>query len=127
MLEKKVANESDADIFVSLHANAVGKSKWSDVTGWEIYVYRKGSFSEQLATAIHKRTIPASGLKDRGIKAERFYVIRNTNMPSVLIEHGFYTNKSEVEQLKSPAFREQLAIIDAQGILDFFGVNWIPA
>jgi N-acetylmuramoyl-L-alanine amidase len=123
-----VANNSGADIFVSLHANAVGKkNQWSSVTGWEIFVYRRGSFSEQLADAIHRSTIPASGLKDRGVKAERFYVIRNVNMPSALIEHGFYTSKDEVAQLKSPEFREQLAILDAKGILEFLAVDWIPA
>ncbi|MBC7323505.1 MAG: N-acetylmuramoyl-L-alanine amidase, partial [Acetomicrobium sp.] len=30
-----------------------------------------------------------------------FYVLRETNMPAVLIEHGFYTNKEECELLKS--------------------------
>ena len=122
----RVANESVADVFVSLHANAIGNKIWSPVTGWEVYVYRKGSYSEQLASAIHMNTIPSSGLKDRGVKAERFYVIRNTSMPSVLIEHGFYTNQTEVELLKSSAFREQLAVMDTMGILEFLGVDWIP-
>ncbi|MDR1134655.1 MAG: N-acetylmuramoyl-L-alanine amidase [Clostridiales Family XIII bacterium] len=120
----KFANESDGDVFVSLHANAFGHG-WTSSNGWEIYVYRKGSYSEQLAKAIHSATIPASGLSDRGIKSERFYVIRNTNMPAVLIEHGFYSNKTEVELLKSNDFRERLAVMDAKGILNFLGVTWI--
>jgi N-acetylmuramoyl-L-alanine amidase len=121
----KVANESGADIFVSLHANAYGDGKkWMKQNGWEIFVYKEGSFSEQFARAIHAETIPASGLADRGVKAERYYVIRNVNMPAVLIEHGFYTNQTEVELLKSPEFRERLAVMDAKGILRFLGIAW---
>jgi N-acetylmuramoyl-L-alanine amidase len=120
----KFANESDGDIFVSIHANAFGHG-WTATNGWEIYVYRKGSYSEQLAKAIQNATIPASGLVDRGLKSERFYVIRNTNMPAVLIEHGFYSNKTEVELLKSDELRERLAVMDAKGILNFLGVPWV--
>jgi N-acetylmuramoyl-L-alanine amidase len=118
------ANNSAADVFVSLHANAFG-SGWTSTNGWEAYVYKKGSYSERLAEAVHARTIPASGLTDRGVKAQRYYVIRNVNMPAILIEHGFYTNKAEIERLNSTEFREQLAVMDAKGILDFFGVAWI--
>jgi N-acetylmuramoyl-L-alanine amidase len=122
----KAANDSGADVFVSLHANAYGNGKtWTKQSGWEIFTYKKGSFSEQLANAIHDETIPASGLVDRGVKAERYYVIRNVNMPAALIEHGFYTNQTEIELLKSPEFRERLAVMDAKGILRFLGVQWM--
>ena len=121
----KRANESDADIFVSVHANAIGSGSWNNTGGCEIFVYRKGSYSEQLAEAIHRATIPASGLADRGVKAARYYVIRNTNMPAVLIEHAFYTNQKEAALLKSPEGREAFAIMDANGILEFLKVGWI--
>jgi N-acetylmuramoyl-L-alanine amidase len=122
----KAANASGADAFVSLHANAYGNGKtWPNQNGWEVYVYKKGSFSEELAEAIHRETMSASGLADRGVKAERYYVIRNVNMPAVLIEHGFYTNRTEIELLKSPEFRERLAVMDAKGILRFLGVAWM--
>ncbi|MDR2133315.1 MAG: N-acetylmuramoyl-L-alanine amidase [Clostridiales Family XIII bacterium] len=119
-----VANAHGADAFVSLHANASGNGKtWMKQNGWEIYVYKKGSFSERLANAIHDETIPASGLIDRGVKDYNYYVIRNVNMPAVLIEHGFFTNQTEIELLKSPEFRERLAVMDAKGILRFLGVS----
>jgi N-acetylmuramoyl-L-alanine amidase len=122
----RVANESGADAFVSLHANAYGNGKtWPQQNGWEIFVYKEGSFSEQLAKAIHSETMPASGLADRGVKPYSYYVIRNVNMPAVLIEHGFYTNQTEIELLKSPEFRERLAVMDAKGILSFLGVAWM--
>ncbi|MDR1246247.1 MAG: N-acetylmuramoyl-L-alanine amidase [Clostridiales Family XIII bacterium] len=122
----KTANASGADVFVSLHANAFGDGKtWPNQNGWEIFIYKEGSFSEKLAQAIHRETIPASGLTDRGVKPEPYYVIRKVNMPAVLIEHGFYTNRTEIELLKSPEFRERLSVMDAKGILSFLGVAWI--
>jgi N-acetylmuramoyl-L-alanine amidase len=122
----RIANESDGDIFVSVHSNAFGNDdKWTEVNGWEIYIYKKGSYSEQLAKAIHSAAIPAVGLSDRGIKTVPYYVITNSNMPAVLVEHGFYTNQNEIRLLKSGDFRERLAIADAKGILSFFGVDWI--
>lgn len=45
-------------------------------------------------------------------------------MPAVLIEHAFYTNKTECDLLKSDSFREKCAIADAKGILAFLGIEW---
>lgn len=120
----EIANNSDADIFVSIHANAFGSgSEWTSPTGWEIYYYATSALGKQLAQSIHDATMPESGMKDRGIKTSNFYVIKNTVMPAVLIEHGFYTNEEEVELLKSDAWRSKMAQYDAQGIMDFFNAH----
>lgn len=64
------------------------------------------------------------GLKDRGIKVENFTMIKDTQMPAVLIEHGFYTNKEECAKLKDANFRRQCAIADAKGILAHLGIAY---
>ena len=56
----------------------------------------------------------------RGTKTANFYVIKNTTMPSILIEHGFYTNYEECQKLKSDYFRNAIAQVDCTGILNFF-------
>lgn len=117
------ANDNEADYFVSIHANA-HKEYWTDANGWEIYVVGKGGKAEQLAKAIHKHSIPALGLKDRGIKIGDFQVLRDTDMPAVLIEHGFYTNKEECDILKTEEFRQKCAEADAKGILEFLGIEY---
>ena len=120
-----VNDSNDVDIFVSIHANAYGNGKeWTTPEGWEIYHYAPDTLGKQLAQAIHDATIPTSGLKDRGVKSNDFYVIKNTYIPAVLIEHGFYTNTQEVEKLKSDEFRSMLAEYDARGILSFLGMAW---
>jgi N-acetylmuramoyl-L-alanine amidase len=117
-----IANFHDCDYFVSIHANAYNTS-WNDVSGWEIYIIGKGGKAEKLAEKIHKYSKDL-GLKDRGIKIGNFQVLRDTNMPAVLIEHGFYTNKEECEKLKSDSFRQKCAECDAKGILEQLGIEY---
>ena len=76
-----------------------------------------------MAKRIHKYS-KELGLKDRGIKVANFQVLRDTEMPAVLIEHGFYTNKEECEKLKSDSFRQKCAIYDAKGILEQLGMAY---
>lgn len=119
----KYANANDADYFVSVHANAYGDG-WNDANGWEIYVVAKGGKAEKLAECIRKYSIKDLGLKDRGVKVGNFQVLRDTDMPAVLIEHGFYTNKEECEKLKSDKFRQKCAECDAKGIFEYLGIAY---
>ena len=120
-----IANKNNVDYFVSIHANADGKGyDWTSAKGWEIHIVGKGGKAEKLAKAIHKHSIPILGLKDRGVRISNFQVLRDTDMPAVLIEHGFYTNKEECDILKTEEFRQKCAEADAKGILEFLGINY---
>lgn len=119
-----VANYHDCDYFVSIHANA-DKEYWTSANGWEIYVVSLGGKAEELAKKIQKHS-KELGLKDRGLKTANFTVLTDTNMPAVLIEHGFYTNKEECEKLKDSNFRHKCAECDAKGILEQLGINYVP-
>lgn len=119
----KIANDAKADYLVSIHANAYGET-WNSANGWEIYIVGKGGNAEKLAKSIEKYSKDL-GLKNRGVKVEKtFAMLKGTNMPAVLIEHGFYTNKEECEKLKDENFRRQCAIVDAKGILSHLGITY---
>lgn len=116
----ETANNSDADIFVSIHANAYGNGRdWTSPSGWEIYHYPGSVLSNQLAAAISDSNFPEIGIHNRGIKTANLYVIKNTYMPAVLIEHGFFTNIEEIELLKSDEWREKAARYNVEGIVNF--------
>lgn len=117
------ANNAKADLFISIHANAYGTT-WNDANGWEAFYYKGSTNGKKLADAIRKESISLLKLKDRGIKTDSLYVTKHTNMTAVLIEHGFYTNKTEVAKLKDKTFRENCAIADAKGILKYLGIAW---
>lgn len=121
----KISNAANADLFLSIHTNAAC-SGWSTAAGWEAFVVTKGYTAEKFAENIRKATIPVTAAPDRGIKEANYTVLVNTSAPAVLVEHGFHTNKAEVEKLKSSAYRQTLAECDAQGVLTTLGIAYVP-
>lgn len=122
-----VANAiKDLDLFVSLHTNAAG-SGWGSARGWEIYASSPGDTAGRniAAKAIAKR-VREAGVTVHGeaVKHERFYVLKNTTAPAVLIEHGFHTNKEDAALLKSADYRKKLAVAQCKGILDYLGIAY---
>ena len=79
-----IANRTDADIFVSIHANA-SRGKRRDINGLETFYYT-GWRGRLLAKKIQKQILKVSpGSPDRGVRQGRFFVIKNTRMPAVLV------------------------------------------
>lgn len=110
-----LANRIPANLFVSIHANAISMSR-PDVNGIETYYYQSGSY---LADTIHESLIDATGSNDRGVRTARFYVLRYTDMPAVLLELGFVTGDQDAPRLRDPDHQEILARGIARGILEY--------
>ncbi len=112
------ANNTGADIFVSIHANA-SRGKRRDINGLETFYYR-GWRGRLLAKKIQKEILRVSpGSPDRGVKQGRFYVIKNTKMPAVLVEVGFLTGRLDSRRLEKTTHRKRLAYAIAKGILEY--------
>ena len=81
----------------------------------------KTAQSQKLAKAIVREARGEQGVKVRGdgIRICHFFVVRNTLIPSVLVETGFLTNHQEHNKLISPSYRQKMAEIIARGILDY--------
>ncbi|MEM7797293.1 MAG: DUF3747 domain-containing protein [Cyanobacteria bacterium P01_C01_bin.118] len=110
-----IAERANATIFVSIHANAISLSR-PEVNGLETYYYSSG---RNLARSIHSSVLRSTDLRDRGVRQARFYVLRNTSMPAVLVETGFITGREDSNRFRSNAAREQIADAIAQGIIDY--------
>jgi N-acetylmuramoyl-L-alanine amidase len=110
-----IAERANATIFVSIHANAISLSR-PEVNGLETYYYSSGL---NLARVIHNRVLQSTDLRDRGVRQARFYVIRNTSMPAVLVETGYVTGREDVNRFLNLAARQQIADAIAQGIIDY--------
>ena len=120
----EVANKTQADFLISIHGNS---SSLPSVRGVETYYFKVPSDSESRATsaglARDARTLAAdvhsgllSGLtdaatpmRDRGVRPASFVVLRQAQMPAVLAEISFISNKSDEPRLESAAYREQIA------------------
>ena len=119
-LEPRVsmANDIRADIFVSIHANAsIGKKR--NINGLETFYY-SGWKGRLLAQKIQKQITKVSpGSPDRGIRKGSYFVIKQTNMPAVLVEIGFVTGKLDGSRLSKDMHRERVAYAIARGILEY--------
>jgi N-acetylmuramoyl-L-alanine amidase len=113
----QVANQAGAAIFVSIHANAISMQR-PEVNGLETYYLSSGA---DLARNIHQRVLAQTDLADRGIRQARFYVLRHTTMPAVLVETGFVTGSIDAARFQNPAAVTQIADAIARGILDYLG------
>lgn len=114
----KIANKANADVFLSIHANAGEAAAKGSET-----LYTK-DIDKPFATVIHKYLMEVTGLTDRKCRYKNLSVCRNTTMPACLIEPGFLTNPEEEALLFNEEFQNKLAIAMAQGICEYLGVRY---
>ncbi len=108
------ANNSGADIFISVHCNAATGT----AQGTETLVYSWGGTSTQLANCIQNQIINSLGTVDRGLKVRNdLIVLKRTDMPAVLVELAFIDNNSDAMLLANA--RDDFARAIARGITDF--------
>ena len=107
----QIANRYRDAIFVSVHFNYTWKQ---DVSGLETFYFN--SEGQKIANQVQNSLIRFTRSIDRNEKFARFYVIRNTKMPSILVEGGFVSNEAERKRMKTARFREALARAIADGI-----------
>ena len=121
-----VANNAKADCFVSIHTNASG-SGWSDASGLELYTSsgpetaQRNVLAAQLLNAFHAAGV---SLWAASVKHEAYTVLTKTNMPAVLIEYGFHTNRQDVALLNGSAYRDKLAEATARGVCKWLGIEY---
>ena len=106
------ANRLSHVAFVSIHYNWARRAK---AVGIETYY--GGPRSSRLAANIQRETLRAYHTKNRGVKFNRYYVLRNSLRPAVLCELGFVSNAAENRTLQNAATRQSLAEAIARGIL----------
>ncbi|BAU09633.1 cell wall hydrolase/autolysin [Leptolyngbya sp. NIES-3755] len=112
-----IAQRANATVFVSIHANSISMSR-PDVNGLETYYFQSGL---ELARTIHRNVLQGTGIEDRGVRSARFFVLRRTTMPSVLVEVGFVTGRNDAARLSDSAYRQRMADSIARGVLEYLG------
>jgi len=108
----------DSSLKLSDSADAM-RSSQLDKTLWDMSLTENRRESGELAGYICSSVEDSLAIKNRGVKTARFYVLKNTNIPSVLVEAGYLSNRIEELQLKNPAVLDRLAEAIARGILQY--------
>jgi N-acetylmuramoyl-L-alanine amidase len=119
-LEARLAasEQPDADLFLSIHNNAVGSGDPSRAFGTETYYWT--AMSAMPARILQNHLCAALGTKNRFISWRPFYVLRHGDMPRVLVECAFVSNASEERRMKGGDFIEAAAAGLADGLEEFF-------
>ena len=79
-------------------------------------VTEKVKVSKAVATEIANEASRKLNMYNRGAKDSNFYVCKNTNMPSILVENGFLTNPTEAVKASSSSHQQKLAQIIADKV-----------
>lgn len=142
-LEKRpaIANQRKADLFISVHFNAVANSR-NTVRGAETFALtpagarstsapnsaalatsepgnRFNSQNMLLACEIQRRLVRELKTTDRGVRRARFAVLRDAQMPAVLVEAGFLSHPAEGKKIMDSAYRRQMAKAIADGVIAY--------
>jgi N-acetylmuramoyl-L-alanine amidase len=155
----RIANRSNADFFVSIHANA-SKTRWTrgfevyylseatddnaramaasensaldyeessvdkhskdiDAIIWDLQFTENREVSIELAGFICQEVSKTLGMNECSIKSARFYVLKGAEMPSVLVELSYLSNRYDERHLKDDNYRQKLAEGIAAGIIGY--------
>lgn len=126
-LDARVAliNKSDANIFVSIHVNSCPESP--GLSGSIVYYNSSMPESRKLSDCIQdqlNKIEPVNFKRDRHDPREAdFYLLKNSDIPGVLVETAFITNSRERKLLSKENFRSQIAKAVAEGIEDYFNIK----
>jgi N-acetylmuramoyl-L-alanine amidase len=133
------SNAAGADLFVSLHLNAVAQNT-PGVCGAETYLLPPqnemstarsqwlpddreacpnnafDTYNLLLAYSVQKKLTERLGTADRGVRKARYVVLKGVKCPAILVECGFLSHPQEAAQLATGAYRQRIAQAVAQGI-----------
>ena len=115
-----LANDTGANLFVSIHNNSYPASEAVNGTAvlYDEKKETKGNSSRHLAEILLKKTTDALGTKNMGLVAGNdIYIIRTSEAPAALVEVGFMTNPKELADLTDEKYQKKCARAIYEGIL----------
>lgn len=124
----KLANEWQADVYASIHHNALN-GKWGRHSGIETYTMDNPTAnpkSLEIAGAIHPRVVMAMGISNRGMKRANFHVLRESAMPAFLTEGGFMDSTVDITKLRDDNYLKAQGEAIAEGLAIYFKLQLKP-
>lgn len=90
-----------------------------DKTLWDMKLTEARRESAELANYICRTVDNSLTTRNRGTKTARFYVLKYTRIPSVLVEAGYISNKFEELKFRDEGYADRMADVIAKGILSY--------
>lgn len=114
-LREEMIVNTDADLFISVHVNAVPEERWR---GAQVFYHKEGhADGGPVAKAIQASIREQIGNTEReALAIKHMYLLKKATVPAVLVETGFLSNPEELKLLSSPDYQRQMARAIADGI-----------
>ena len=134
----RMSNETNADMFISIHFNATGHGLNSGEDGIQTYTYlptgnipsvinkkwhdnpTRLKYSYKLGSYIHQSVLATTHAKDAGLLAKSFAVLRESNKPAVLLELGYMDDSKESQKIRTKEYQQKLVDGIIQGIQKYY-------
>ncbi len=119
-----LANSRHADYFISIHADSstIGRNT---LAGTTVYFHAQNSLCRLMAADIGRRVSETSGISYNGVKSDTirfrtgFAVLRESDMPAVLVETGYMNNDKDLALLRDDGAQQRIAVGITAGLRDF--------
>ena len=113
-----VINESEADLAVSIHQNSYTQES---ICGPQVFYYETSVKGQKLAEILQETLNQNLEIvRPRAGKAnDTYYLLRKTEIPTVIVECGFLSNTEEAEKLMKEVYQEKIAQAICEGVQKF--------
>ena len=118
----EMINNSSANLLVSIHMNSFPQEKYS---GWQTFYKKNCIYSSEVAKLVQDNIKQVTQIENKRVPMEinGVKIIEKSNIPSILIECGFLSNKQEAEKLNTEEYQEQIVQGIAKGIISWYCEN----
>lgn len=120
-IRRNMRDEVGADIFVSIHQNKFTDSKY---WGAQVFYSKDNHESRELGEALQRSLIDVldpSNTRSAKEDSGSIFILKNAQIPSVLIECGFLSNDKEEKLLNTEKYRQKIAWAIFCGIINYMG------
>lgn len=111
----QLINEVKPAIVVSIHQNSYSDAS---VKGAQVFYYEESEEGTNAAAIMQEALKKADPDNVRQIKAnDSFYLLKKTQVPTIIVECGFLSNSEESERLVSEEYQKQVAMAICEGLI----------
>jgi N-acetylmuramoyl-L-alanine amidase len=114
----KIINNSDADLVISIHLNAIPSSRWS---GAQTFYNSKMKENAKAAKLIQKELrVNLENTTRKAKPLNDLFILKHSEKPGVLVEAGFLSNPTEKMNLERDSYQEMVAASIYKGIIRYY-------
>ena len=113
----RIMNESKADLAVSIHQNSYHEE---NVSGAQVFYYTTSEEGKTAAEILQNALLEVDPENKKREKSNNtYYILKKTEIPTVIVECGFLTNPQEAELLQTKEYQKRIAGAIKDGIVEY--------